>query len=57
MTPDTLYVIKVVNLVSGAHMIYPEVFVNKETAEQVDLKEVYPDPVVGFVFDLTVNFE
>lgn len=38
-------------------MIYPEVFVNKETAEQVDLQEVYPDPVIGVVFDVSVNFE
>lgn len=57
VTPDTLYVIKVINLISGENMVYPEVFVNEETARNLDLEEVYGVPVVGFVLDLEVNFE
>lgn len=57
VTPDKLYLIKVVNLISGEHMVYPEIFVNKQAAEALDIHELYPYPVVGFVLDVSVNFE
>jgi hypothetical protein len=59
-THDKLYIIKSVGLVSGLSRIYPEVFVNRETADQVvasvEIQEAYKEPVMAVVFDVKVNF-
>lgn len=58
-THDKLYIIKSIGLVSGLSRVYPEVFVNQETADQVvatEIQKVYDEPVMAVVFDVKVNF-